>query len=225
MPNKWQCQTSIRQRNSIYSPKCCFDYCGDKESGEWMWLNVCVCDHSSICMFLLFLWIMPCFCNDVERIRFTKPMSIALRANTRSPAHTWQKGRRVGRWVVCGGGENMHVITAYSWLILLALPNRPEWQFEKWKVCFNITHTWTHPLPGSVRVFVLGLWINFLPFGRHHLNFIPQLGHQPIIYLSLIRTSAWSSWEQLILVISVTTPRRTLTKVSSGNTHTHTHHL
>lgn len=87
-------------------------------------------------MFILFLWIMPCCCNDVERIGFTETMSIALRANTYTHSHTHSLG-------VGGSGGNLHAITAYSWLIWLALLNRPEWQLEKSRGCFNITHA--HP--------------------------------------------------------------------------------
>ena len=86
---------------------------------------------------------MSCCCNDVERIGFTEPMSIALRANTHATcslshthAHTHTHTHTQGE-----GGGNLHVITAYSWLILLALPNRPEWQLEILRTCFNITHT------------------------------------------------------------------------------------
>lgn len=53
---------------------------------------------------------MPCCCNDVERIGFTEPMSIALRANTYVYTLTHPHAQRVGgEW-----WQFAFVITAYS---------------------------------------------------------------------------------------------------------------
>lgn len=55
-------------------------------------------------------------CNDVEGIKLRK-------AETAAVGQLW--------------GNNLHVITAYSYLIVLGFANRAEWQYEKSSNCFG----------------------------------------------------------------------------------------
>lgn len=55
-------------------------------------------------------------CNDVEGIKLREAEAAAL-------GQLW--------------GNNLHVITAYSYLIVLGFANRAEWQYEKSGNCFR----------------------------------------------------------------------------------------